>query len=155
MDCPLTDQVGFRGFIDLVLENKINQKSKIIDIKTSTMGWNKWQKADKNKTDQLLLYKQFYSKQFDMPMDKIDVEYFIVKRKLYEKVEWPQKRVQSFIPANGTPSINKVLNNLSNFLKDGFEGSEYKDKDYLKNASKKTCRWCEFNQTEYCDMGVK
>ena len=46
-------------------------------------------------------------------------------------------------------------NNLSNFLKDGFEGSDYKHKDYFKNASKKTCRWCEFNQTEYCDMGVK
>ena len=155
LDCPLTDQVGFRGFIDLVLENTINQKIKIIDIKTSTMGWNKWAKADKNKTDQLLLYKQFYSKQFDIPMDKIDVEYFIVKRKLYENVERPQKRVQSFIPANGTPSINKVVKNLSDFLNDGFDGGEYKHKNYFKNASKKTCRFCEFNQTEHCDEGIK
>jgi hypothetical protein len=44
---------------------------------------------------------------------------------------------------------------LSDFLNDGFDGGEHKHKDYLKNASKKTCRWCEFNQTEYCDMGVK
>ena len=104
---------------------------------------------------QLLLYKQFYSKQFDTPMDKIDVEYFIVKRKLYENVDWPQKRVQSFVPANGTPSINKVVKNLSDFLDDGFDGGEHKHKDYLKNASKKTCRFCEFNQTEYCDEGIK
>jgi RecB family exonuclease len=155
LDYPLTDLIGFRGFVDLILENKITQKIKIIDIKTSTMGWNKWMKTDKKKTDQLLLYKQFYSKQFNTPMDKIDVEYFIVKRKLYENVDWPQKRVQSFIPANGTPSINKVVKNLSDFLNDGFDGGEHKHKDYLKNASKKTCRWCEFNQTEHCDVGVK
>ena len=45
------------------------------------MGWNKYQKMDKNKTDQLLLYKQFYGAENDISLDKIDVEYFIVKRK--------------------------------------------------------------------------
>ena len=45
------------------------------------MGWNKWQRFDKNKTDQLLLYKQFYIyKQYNHPIDKIEVEYFIVKK---------------------------------------------------------------------------
>ena len=51
-------------------------------LKTSTMGWNKWQKKDENKTQQLLLYKQFYSKMYNHPIEKIEVEYFIVKRKL-------------------------------------------------------------------------
>ena len=154
LEVPLKQKIHFRGFIDLILENETSGKIKIIDIKTSTMGWNKWQKADKNKTDQLLLYKQFYSKQFDIPMDKIDVEYFIVKRKLYEKVDWPQKRVQSFVPANGTPSMNKVLTNLNNFIKDGFDDGIYIQKDYFKNASKKNCKWCEFRKTEHCDEGI-
>jgi hypothetical protein len=154
LEVPLKQKIHFRGFIDLILENETSGKIKIIDIKTSTMGWNKWQKADKNKTDQLLLYKQFYSKQFDISMDKIDVEYFIVKRKLYEKVDWPQKRVQSFVPANGTPSMNKVLTNLNNFIKDGFEDGIYIQKDYFKNASKKNCKWCEFRKTEHCDEGI-
>ena len=152
---PLTPDINFRGFVDLILGDEISGKIKIIDIKTSTMGWNKWMKVDKNKTDQLLLYKQFYSKQLDVPMDKINVEYFIVKRKLYEKADWPQKRVQVFVPANGTPSVNKVLTNLKNFLVDGFENGKYIQKDYLKNASKKACKWCEYNQTEHCDSGVK
>ena len=26
---------------------------------------------------------------------------------------------------------------------------------YRKEASKKNCRFCEFNQTEFCDVGVK
>ena len=80
----LKKNVGFIGYIDLVILHKPTNTLKIIDIKTSTRGCKKYQKADKNKTDQLLLYKSFYSRQFDMPLDRIDVEYFIVKRKLYE-----------------------------------------------------------------------
>ena len=154
IEYDISNGIKFIGYMDVVIYDTVRDKYKIIDIKTSTMGWNKWAKADKNKTDQLLLYKQFYGAQNDIALDKIDVEYFIVKRKLYENVEWPQKRVQSFIPANGTPSINKVVKNLSDFLNDGFDGGEHKHKDYFKNASKKTCRFCEFNQTEYCDVGV-
>ena len=57
----LPNDVKFIGYIDVLLYNTVTQKYKIIDIKTSTMGWNKYQKCfDKNKTDQLLLYKQFY-----------------------------------------------------------------------------------------------
>tara|TARA_R100000005_G_scaffold58140_1_gene29311 strand:- start:2566 stop:2913 length:348 start_codon:yes stop_codon:yes gene_type:complete len=114
-------------------------------------------KADKNKTDQLLLYKQFYSKQFNHPMDKIEVEYFIVKRKLYENLDFPQKRVQKFVPANGTPSINKVVKRFDSFIKECFtsDGEYNVEHIYRKEASKKNCKYCEFNQTEYCDAGVR
>ena len=71
------------GFLDIVMYDKIGNRIKIIDIKTSTNGWNKWMKKDENKTQQLLLYKQFYAKQYNHPIDKIEVEYFIVKRKLW------------------------------------------------------------------------
>ena len=79
------------------------------------MGLEQVRKADKNKTDQLLLYKSFYSKQHDVPLERIDVEYFIVKRKLYEGMDFPQRRVQTFVP-NGKPSINKVINRLQHFM---------------------------------------
>jgi len=152
----LPNDVKFIGYIDVLLYNTVTQKYKIIDIKTSTMGWNKWMKADKNKTDQLLLYKQFYGAQHDIPLDKIDVEYFIVKRKLYEGLDFPQKRVQKFSPANGKPSINKVVNNLNQFLQESFIDGEYNtDHTYIQRPSKKNCKYCEFNQTEHCDVGVK
>ena len=152
----LPNDVKFIGYIDVLLYNTVTQKYKIIDIKTSTMGWNKYQKADKNKTDQLLLYKQFYGAQHDIPLDKIDVEYFIVKRKLYEGLDFPQKRVQKFSPANGKPSINKVVNNLNQFLQESFIDGEYNtDHTYIQRPSKKNCKYCEFNQTEHCDAGVK
>ena len=155
IEYKLNDGIKFIGYMDVVLHDTFRDRYKIIDIKTSTMGWNKWAKADKNKTDQLLLYKQFYGKQHDISLDKIDVEYFIVKRKLYEKVEFPQRRVQTFSPANGTPSINKVMNNLNKFISESFVDGEYNiEHIYRKNPSKKNCRFCEFNQTENCDVGV-
>ena len=154
LDYGLPKNIKFRGYIDLIIKDTVRNRIKIIDIKTSTMGWNKWQKADKNKTNQLLLYKQFYSKQHDIPMDRIEVEYFIVKRKLYENMDFPQKRIQTFIPANGTPSINKVNRRLEQFMDDCFtDDGEYRDDHiYNKLPSKKNCRWCDYrDKPELCD----
>ena len=156
IDYDLPNKIKFVGYIDVLIYDTVRDKYKIIDIKTSTMGWNKWAKADKTKTDQLLLYKQFYGAQHDIPLDKIDIEYFIVKRKLYEKVDFPQRRVQTFVPASGKPSINKVTNNIKSFIDECFVDGKYNQEHiYRKEASKKNCRFCEFNQTEYCDAGVK
>ena len=120
------------------------------------MGWNKWMKTDKNKTDQLLLYKQFLSLQLEISVDKIDIEYFILKRKLYENVDFPQRKVQLFTPASGKPSLNRVLYKLREFVDGCFDKQgNYLLKEYSTNESKKTCRFCEFNQTEYCDKGIK
>ena len=155
IDYELPSGIKFIGYMDIVLHDIVRDRYKIIDIKTSTMGWNNYMKADKNKTDQLLLYKQFYGAEKDISLDKIDVEYFIVKRKLYEKVDFPQRRVQTFSPASGKPSINKVMNNLNQFINESFISGEYNmEHSYIKQPSKKNCRWCEFNQTEHCDVGV-
>ena len=156
IEYDLPNDIKFVGYIDVLIKDTVRDRYKIIDIKTSTMGWNKWAKADKTKTDQLLLYKQFYGAQHDIPLDRIDIEYFIVKRKLYEKLDFPQRRVQTFTPANGTPSINKVTNNIKSFIDECFIDGKYNEQHiYRKEASKKNCRFCEFNQTEYCDAGVK
>jgi len=157
LEYDLPNNIKFIGYIDVVIKDTVRDVIKIYDIKTSTMGWNKWMKADKNKTDQLLLYKQFYSKQFNHPMDRIEVEYFIVKRKLYENLDFPQRRVQKFAPANGKPSINQVVKRLDEFMSESFKSDgEYNTEHiYRKEPSKKNCRYCDFNQTEFCDAGVK
>jgi len=130
----ISDNLKFIGYVDVLLYDKIRDKYRIIDIKTSTIGWNKYVKADINKTDQLLLYKQFYSKQHDIPLDKIDVEYFIIKRKLYENLDFPQKRVQKFVPANGKPSMNKMVSRFEEFLK-----TTYDEKGIIKNIEYEKC----------------
>ena len=133
----LPNNLKFVGYIDVAIKDTIRDVIKIYDIKTSTMGWNKWMKADNNKTDQLLLYKQFYSKQFNHPVDKIEVEYFIVKRKLYERADFPQKRVQKFVPANGKPSMNKMVARFKEFLDATYdEDGNVKDVEYEKCVGK-------------------
>ena len=140
----LPNDVKFIGYIDVLLYNTVTQKYKIIDIKTSTMGWNKYMKADKNKTNQLLLYKKFFSQEREIPIDKIEVEYLILKRKLYENIAYPQKRIQVFTPASGTPSINKVMTRLQEFMEECYdEDGNIIDNDYQKCEKHKKCRLCK------------
>ena len=140
----VTDTIDFRGYMDVVLHNSVTGRIKIIDIKTATMGWNKYMKADKIKTNQLLLYKYFFSKEREIPIDKIDVEYLILKRKLYENFDYPQKRLQTFSPASGKPSINKVMRRLQEFIDECFddEGNVI-GKDYEKCEKHKKCILCK------------
>jgi len=155
IDVDLRKNVKMVGYLDIVILDEYHNILKIYDIKTSTQGWNKWQKKDENKTQQLLLYKQFYAKQYNHPIDKIEVEYFIVKRKLWENAMFPQKRVQKFSPASGTVSMNKVAKRLDTFLDLAFDdnGEQITD-NIIATPSKKACKWCEFRKTEHCGVGV-
>ena len=155
INVELKKNIKMIGYLDLVILDEMTNTLKIYDIKTSTMGWNKWMKKDESNTQQLLLYKQFYSKQYNHPIDKIEVEYFIVKRKLYENAMFPQKRVQKFSPASGKPSMNKVANRLNTFLDLAFddEGNRISE-NIIPTPSKKSCKWCEFKKTKYCSVGV-
>ena len=113
-------------------------------------------KQDKSKLAQLLLYKYFYSEKYDVDMGDVDVEYFILKRKLWENVDFPQKRIQIFKPANGKVSINRVKGELFNFIEKVFdEQGNYLTSDHDATPSKDSCRWCEFNQTKHCDKGIR
>jgi len=153
IEVDLKNDIQMVGYLDIVMRHIPTDSIKIMDIKTSTKGWNKWMKADENKTQQLLLYKQFYSKQYNHPIERIEVEYFILKRQLYENMDFPQKRIQKFSPASGKPSMNKVNTKLIKFIDEAFDGEgEYKD-DMVATPNKKACRWCEFKGTEYCGWG--
>ena len=87
--------VMFKGLIDLVFYNEYLDEWTIMDIKTSTSGWSKYAKNDDKRKSQILLYKEFFSKQFKIPKDKINVEYFILKRKVPVEAEFAsmQRRV--------------------------------------------------------------
>ena len=45
---------------------------------------------------------------------------------------------------------------ISTIVVDAFdEEGKHIIKEYETKPSKKACRWCEFNQTEYCTEGVR
>ena len=144
LNYKLPKSMRFVGYMDVVLHDKKTGRMRIIDIKSSTMGWNKYMKADKNKTNQLLLYKHFMAKQLEISEDKIDVEYLILKRRLYENMMYPQKRIQAFSPASGKPSVNKVMTRLQEFMDECYDDKgKIISHDYEKCEKHKKCRACK------------
>ena len=144
--------VHFIGFIDILLKDKSTNEIIIIDLKTSTKGWSKYQKNDKVKTSQMLLYKKFYSEKYDIPLDKIRVEYQILKRKIFEGADYPIPRISKFVPANGKPSVNKAWDGFIGFVNEVFDDEgKYIEREYLPTKGKQ-CDWCEFKQRKLCSL---
>jgi hypothetical protein len=138
--------VYWYGFIDVVLRHVPTNTISILDIKTSRAGWNKYQKSDSIKAAQLVAYKNYFSTQFGMPKDNIDVEFFIVKRKMIEESMFPQKRIQQFKPAAGTVTQRKVQKQIDSFVESCFdlEGNKNAERPYLAISGKgdKNCKYC-------------
>ena len=149
----LNKNVYLKGYIDFVLYDEDLQKVYIYDIKTSTRGWGEREKKDDNKLAQILLYKEYFGRQFGFDVDRIEVEYFIVKRKIWEASEFPIPRVQSFKPASGKTKRKQAVENLNNFIKDCFdESGKPQIKSYLKNIGESSCKWCPYaDKPELCD----
>jgi hypothetical protein len=150
------NNVLFNGFIDLVMYHEPTNEFVIYDIKTSTRGWSDKEKKDEIKQFQILLYKTYFSEQFGVPIDSIDVKFFILKRKIWEESEFPQKRIQEFIPANGKTKMNKAKTALTSFIENIFnlDGS-FKNTDHQPNPSKSNCMYCPFkNRKDLCDKAT-
>jgi hypothetical protein len=144
--------VYWYGFIDVVMRNTANNHIVLFDIKTSRAGWNKYQKSDNLKAAQLVAYKNYFAKQFGIPVDHIDVEFFIVKRKLIEESMFPQKRIQNFRPASGSVTQRKVQKQIDAFVEKCFDadGNKNAEAGYMAISGKgdKNCKYCPF-KTNY------
>ena len=142
----LKNNIDIVAYLDLVLEEKATGKIKIIDIKTSTNGWNNYQKQDFTKQAQLVLYKALYSKKYNIPLSMIDVEFYIVKRKLYENCAYDQSHIQIFRPSSSKDNVLEVINEIQGFIKECFnpDGTYNKTQKYNKipGKNKKNCKWC-------------
>jgi hypothetical protein len=154
LNATIKEGVHFIGFIDIVIRDLASNEIIIIDLKTSTMGWNQYQKADKMKNSQILLYKKYYSELFNIPLQKIKVEYQILRRKLPEDSAFPVPHVSKHIPAHGSPSVKKVYDEFMEFINTVFEdGGAFKNIEFPKvpGAAKKNCKFCEFGNRGICD----
>ena len=144
--------VLLQGYIDFILYHEADESYTIYDIKTSTRGWSDKEKKDDTKVNQILFYKKFYSKALEVPEDKIDVKFFIVKRKIYENTEFPIPRIQEFIPASGKIKVKKAYESLENFVKACFtpDAKYITDRTYVKNKS--GCKYCPYSdRPDLCD----
>ena len=150
---PNHPNVYLKGYIDFVLYNENANKIKIFDIKTSKNGWKDKEKKDELKMQQIILYKEYFAKQYNIDPEQIDVEFFVVKRKLYENLDFPQKRIQIVEPASGKSKRNKAVSHITEFINTVFNADgTYKSAELVKNVSKESCQWCPFKDNkELCD----
>lgn len=152
---PLKDyeNVLYKGYLDLVLYHEPTGEYHIYDIKTSTRGWNEQAKKDEIKQYQLVLYKEYFSKLYDIPADKIFVKFLIVKRKIWEQSEFVQRRAQEFIPSSGPIKTKKAVGRLEMFIKSCFTSDgQYATTQHPKYPSDNNCKFCPFkDKPELCD----
>ena len=156
------NNVLYMGYLDVVTYHEGTDTFKIIDIKTSTKGWSDYAKKDEDKQYQLLLYKQYFSEQYNIPLDKIEIEFFILKRKVLdiddEKCFSPfqAKRVQQFVPPSGKIKLGRAKTAINNFISECFSSTgKIKERDYLATPSKWTCTFCPYKtEKELCDKGI-
>jgi hypothetical protein len=156
------NNVLYMGYLDVVLYHEPTNTFKIIDIKTSTRGWKDKDKKNEDKQFQLLLYKQFFSEQYHVPLEKIEIEFFIVKRKVLdwddENLMSPHQayRVQTFIPPSGRIKLNRAKAAINNFIQECFSSTgDIKEIEYPKSVSKWNCMYCPFKEDkENCGEGI-
>ena len=146
---PKYQNVMFQGYLDIVLYHEPTNKIKIIDIKTSRQGWGKKEKSDENKLAQLVIYKKYFSELYNVPIENIEIEFMIVKRKIFESDTYVIKRVQQFKPASGKVKLNKVTKSIDEFIERAFDRNGYKEVDHQPKLNG-NCKWCPFYKTHLC-----
>ena len=142
--------VKMMGKLDLVMFDETMHRVVIWDIKTSTRGWMKHDKENKAKTSQMVIYKKYFAEQYNVPVESIDVRYFIVKRKIPENPRYPimKSRIQKFEPSSGKTTQNKLGKDIKSFIEDVFiDGSHMYDTDnidkILAETDKCSSKWCQ------------
>jgi len=146
---PLKPNVIYNGFLDVVMYHEPTDTFKIIDIKTSRQGWNDKVKKDELKQFQLILYKKHFSELFNIDPKKIEIEYFIVKRQLYEHEDFVIKRIQTFSPPSGKIKQKRAEDALQTFITEAFDKEGYKEVEHQPRENN-NCRWCLFHKTHLC-----
>lgn len=149
----VSNNIFLKGFIDVVIYDTDLDKLYIYDIKTSTRGWSDKEKKDEKKTAQLLLYKEFFAKQYNFDVEKIEVEFFIVKRKIFETDDFVIPRINQFKPASGKGKRRKAVDNIERFVTDCFDSvGKAIEKPYTKIVGESSCKWCPYSGTEHCNQ---
>jgi predicted RecB family nuclease len=128
------ENYNFKGYVDLIL--KKGDKYALIDWKTCSWGWDTQKKSDKMTVYQLSLYKEFFSKKYNVDLKNIETFFILLKRTAKKnKVEVVpvtngQKRID-----NSVKLLTDAITNIQNGL-------------VIKNRL--SCEYCEFKKTEYC-----
>ena len=145
---PITEftaaEKKFKGFIDLVVYSKKDEKVHLIDWKTCSWGWRREKKNDKIMAYQLVFYKHFYARKYEIDPKDVDCHFVLLKRtaKPGKKAEFVRVTAAKKRTTDALNALTKALHNINK-------------QNYIKNRTAcRSCKdrfgICEFYQTEYC-----
>lgn len=137
-ECQAAD-FNFKGFIDLVVQTS-DGKYHIIDWKTCSWGWDRRRRSDKMVTYQLTLYKHFWAQKHNIPLDKIETHFALLKRTAKKnKVEIFRVTSGNKKTQNALKLLTKAVYNITN-------------RNFIKNRTSCHTKFgpCEFYDTPYC-----
>ena len=148
---PNRPTIKLQQHLDLVFYDTDSKVYTILDLKTSTRGWNDAKKKDKATINQLVLYKKTFCEKFNLEPDQVKIEYFIMRQKVDPDSLWPIKRVSQFSPASGKVTMSRLAKEFQEFLNECFDATgQYQDKNHppLAGANYYNCRFCEYDELE-------
>jgi hypothetical protein len=145
---PITEfteaEKNFKGFIDLVVYSKKDEKVHLIDWKTCSWGWKREKKNDKIMAYQLVFYKHFYARKYEVDPKDVDCHFVLLKRtaKPGKKAEFVRVTAAKKRTTDALNALTKALHNINkeNYIKNRIACTSCKDRFGT----------CEFYQTEYC-----
>jgi len=128
----------YKGFIDLVIKTD-DGKYHIIDWKTCSWGWDSRRKTDRMTTYQLVYYKHFFSKKYDIDAKNIEVYFALLKRTA------KSNKAEIFKVTSGNKKVENSLKLLNKAIYNIEHGN------FLKNRLSCTSGYgCEFYNTKHC-----
>lgn len=146
-------EMMFKGYIDIVIKTKSKRGKDILyicDFKTCSWGWPVEKKQDQSLHAQLMLYKHFFCKRFNIDPENVRTAFILLKR-TPRKNDLPHE----FFPVSAGPvAVQRALNVLNETITEMNE--RMKDKSFLKN--RKNCKnsfgdVCPYLNTEHCPNG--
>ena len=128
------ENYNFKGYVDLIL--KKGEQYALIDWKTCSWGWDAQKKSDKMTVYQLSLYKEFFSKKYNVNLKNIETFFILLKRTA------KKNKVEVVPVTNGQKRIDNSVKLLTDAITNIQKGM------VIKNRL--SCEYCEFKKTEYC-----
>ena len=134
--------IKFKGFIDAIIKVP-NKKGDgwiywILDWKTANAyGWKRQKKQDILMTAQLILYKHFWSRKHDIPLNDIRCGFILLKRG-----GKPGNMCDIVKVSVGPKSLDKGLKIMRSMIKN------VQKQFNLKNRN--SCTYCPYKDTEHC-----
>lgn len=129
----------FKGFIDGVIKAK-NKKGEevvwIIDWKTCSYFWPLAKRIDPKKTMQLAFYKYFYSRKFNLPLNKVKCGFILLRRSK------KNGNCELVTVSVGDKAVEKAMGTIDTML--GY----IQKRMFPKN--REACKFCPYAGTEHC-----